>query len=163
MRKLLIAFGLFVITCAMVVVFMRSDERSVEQKFREGMPFLTFNTYIDPDFGYQFVYPSFLCKEVIKGYGPGHVQFGYHANSINMVMECKVVPRRILPRVQGNSVKEGVCPDMEAYRYCSHYVCKSHLVYILSFYYPAAYKEAASPILYRVRHWQPFPKPLRLF
>lgn len=163
MKKLLIAFVLFVIACAMVMMFMREDERSVEQKFKEGMPFLTFNTYIDPDFGYRFAYPTFLRKETIKGYGLGHVQYGYHANSINMVMECKVVPRHTLPRSRDEGVKEGVCPDMETYRYCSHYFSKNHLVYVLTFYYPADYEEAASPILYRVRHWQPFPKSLHLF
>ena len=156
MRKLLITIILFITVSVIAAIYERSDKRPFQKVFKDGMLFAEYDKYIDPDFNYCFEYPSFFQKDDIDYYGVGHVQYGYHANDTNIVMECKVVPDSVLHCQKTDYIKRGICEKYPDYRFFSHYVRKRNLVYILSLIYPNNYDEAVSSLKHRIRVWKPF-------
>ena len=156
MRKIFFCFILYLVVMVVATMTSSTDKRSDQEKFRQALIGMQHLSYTDPDFGYHVHYPSFFEKEDMKDYGVGHVQFGYHAHNINLVMECKVVPESVITSRKHNFIKQGMLADMEGYDYYSHYVYKHHLFYILTLYYPSDYRKAFERIIYDVKIWNPF-------
>lgn len=162
MKKLLITIILFITVSVIAAMYEHSEKRPFQKVFKDGMLFAKYDTYIDPDFNYCFEYPSFFQKDDIDYYGVGHVQYGYHANDTNIVMECKVVPDSTVSCKKKDFIQKGACKSLSNYCYYSHYIRKKNAVYILSLIYPNNYEEAVSSILYRIKRWKPFRSPKKL-
>lgn len=156
MRKILLFIAVFILACGTAYWLMRPDERPFAQKFAERMNYVDFDTYIDPDFGYGFEYPSFFKRDEMGGFGCGHVQFGYHQHT-DIVMECKVVPERVYARKKSDFIESGPLKNIDNYKHCTHFVRHQHRWYILALYYPADYEAGVRLIKAKVKNWKVFP------
>ncbi len=159
MRKLL-PFILLLIIGGLIIAdqIPFTDGRTPAKRFEEGMNFVEFTTYVDPDLGYSFEYPVFFSREDLPTFGIGHVRFGYHADSANIVIECRVMPGRFRNGRKDDDVETGAVDGVDGHRFFTHYVRHQGCWYVLTVYYPDAYRQALERLLYRVKIWSPFPE-----
>lgn len=164
MRKLLPVILLLILAGVLIGVSISDrDERSLPTRFEEGMNFAEYRIYVDPDFSYSFYYPSFFRREEDPGLGPGHVRFGFHSETANMVIECRVLPGRVRPHGKSDQVEEGTVAGVAGYHFLSHFVWRHGRWYVLSLSYPDEYRQAVSRLVYMVKRWYPEPaKSIRL-
>ena len=154
MKKIFLALLIFIMAC-FAINTPRKDERNFKDIFREEMNYAEFKTYINPDMGCGFQYPSFFSQESCDD-GTCCVRFGYHANYINMVLELKIIYVRSSSTVYKESISSGDLKSYTGYCYHSHYITNKHFCYILTFYYPHDYKQAVIRIIRNLNEWRPF-------
>ena len=154
MKKIFLALLIFIMAC-FAINTPRKDERNFKDIFREEMNYAEFKTYINPDMGCGFQYPSFFSQESCDD-GTCCVRFGYHANYINMVLELKIIYVRSLSNVYKESISSGNLNSYTGYCYYSHNIVYRHRRYVLSFFYPKDYKYAVTRIIRNLNQWKPF-------
>ena len=154
MKKILFALIIFITAC-FVINTPRKDQRNFKDIFREEMNYAEFKTYINPDMGYGFQYPSFFSQENSDD-GTCCVRFGYHANDINMVLELRIIYVRSLSNVYKESISSGKLNSYTGYCYHSHNIVYRHRRYVLTFFYPQDYKHAVTRIIRNLNEWKPF-------
>lgn len=158
MKKLIFTMILLTILAFMADIGMKKeDERAMPVKFQEAMNYITFNTYVDKDFGYTFTYPPFFKESNEPWYGIGHVKFSYHENETNMNLECRVLPKSAIPCKDSHFIISEPLQNFNGYINLSHGVLHENRWYVLSFCYPKEYHKAASRIIWRVKSWNPKP------
>lgn len=157
MRKILLFIAVFIVGCGVAYWLICPDERPLAQKFAERMNYVRFDTYIDPDFGYAFDYPSFFERDETEDFGCGHVQFSYHTNT-NIIIECRVVPERVYTRKKSDFIESGPLKELDNYYHYTHFIRHQHRWYILALYYPADYTAGVKRIKDRIENWNLHPR-----
>lgn len=154
MRKILIAIIAVAVMGAVITQVIRPYERSVPEAFKDGMYFVDWQVYADPNAGYSFRYPSFLEKE--RDDGKGNVTFGYHSHGINIVMEMRVDSVVDFEAHGNDIIRTGQVPDIDGYGFFSHYVRHDGRWYALTLLYPYSCKDGAAEIMRVIKWWRPF-------
>ena len=158
MKKLLSVMLLLATLTIIADISMRKeDERPEPTKFQEAMNFANFNTYTDNDLNYTFSYPSFFKESSEAWYGTGHVSFSYHNNGINLIMTCRVLPKRVITCKDSSFTTSQAMQDFSEYVSLSRGVLRENCWYVLTFCYPREYRKAVSRIISRVISWQAEP------
>lgn len=156
MRRILIFFLLLLLSGTVLSFFLyKADERSFPEQLEDAMPFAEFLTYVNPDYGYSLLYPSFFTKEALSDGKPGHVRFVYR-NNTNLVLEAEVKPDNAQKGNVYELVDSGMMEGMDGYEYYRHSVRRAGHWYVLTLYYPTECKQGVARILYRVKTWHPF-------
>ena len=153
MKKILLVLVIFITAC-FAINTPRKDERNFKDIFQEEINYAEFKTYIDPDMGCSFLYPSFFSQESCND-GICCVRFGYHANGINMVFELKILYVRSSTDVYKEYISSGNLNSYTGYCYHSHNIVYRHRRYVLTFFYPQDYKHAVTRIIRNVDEWKP--------
>jgi hypothetical protein len=154
MKKILLALVIFIIAC-FVINTPKKDERDFKDIFQEEMDYAEFNTYVDPDMGCSFQYPSFFSKEDCDD-GICNVRFGYHANYINMVMELKITYLKSSGNVYKDIISSGELKCYAGYCYHTHSITYRHCCYELTFLFPNDYKKSVIRIIRNINKWKPY-------
>ncbi|KGI61356.1 hypothetical protein HMPREF3034_00245 [Prevotella sp. DNF00663] len=150
MKKILIAFTLFVVICLLVQWLMPiGDRRPFPQAFREGMNAVKWVKFVDSNYCYTFMYPSFFVREERTD---GSVAFGYHAHEMNVILESKVSDADDQRRLE--YIREGEMEDLKDYRYYLHGIQRGGKLYSLALYYPAEYRHCMQRLIWKVKTWK---------